>query len=347
MTTVLTQPSTQQTSLVKRAARSFAQAGLEISQTIGFFVLGLILVILVESLGFSTNLARLTMSITMNAWEHEPDRLARAEAFLDAKLPDQSDYRVYEIAAPENSDFQQTLVAEIELRQLSAQFTANEIFFDLSDAVIGVRGAANSETLSFEGPGFLAGALALHLVLLPWLAIRLRFMPANSPTARPLLPPELNMRRALGLGVTAGFALGVLIPLTSTVAEAAGLLGFSDRMPSAENLGITRELLWLAAGMIALAGAAEEVFFRGVLLRRFVQNGLPHLGVVVCAFWFTLLHFAYFSWDSGNIVYMLVIASAGLGLGFLTLRTRTWVPAAIVHASYNFTVTLVAGWSLL
>lgn len=347
MTTVLTQPSTQRTSFPKRAARSFAQAGLEISQAIAFFVLGLILVILVERLGFNTNLARLTVSMTMNAWEHEVDRIARAEAFLDNNLPDQSDYRVYEIAAPANSDFQQTLVAEIEFRQLSAQLTANEIFFDLTDAVIGFRGAADFETLSFEGPGAVAGALVLHLVLLPWLAFRLWFMAAKSPTARPLLPPELNTRRTLGLGVTAGLALGALIPLTFTAGAAAGVLSFSDRMPSAETLGITRELLWLAAGMIALAGAAEEAFFRGILLRRFVQNGLPILGVVVCAFWFTVLHAPFFSLDSGNIAYMLVIAAAGLGLGFLTLRTRTWVPAAMAHASYNFTVTLVAGWSLL
>lgn len=347
MTIVLTQPSSQQASFPRRAARSFAQAGLEFSQAIAFFVLGLILVILVESLGFNTDLARLKLSITMNAWEHEADRIERAEAFLDSNLPHRSDYRVYEIAAPENSDFQQTLVAEIEFRQLIAYFTASQIFFDLTDAVIGFRGAANSETLSFEGPGALAGALALHLLLLPWLAIRLRFMPANSPTARPLLPPELNTRRTLGLGVMAGLALGVLITLTFTAGQASGVLTFSDRMPSADTLGITPDLLWLAAGMIALAGAAEEAFFRGILLRRFVQNGLPRLGVVVCAFWFTLLHYGFFSWDSGNIGYFAVLAAGGLGLGFLTLRTRTWVPAAIVHASYNFTVTLAVGWSLL
>lgn len=108
-------------------------------------------------------------------------------------------------------------------------------------------------------------------------------------------------------------------------------------------MGVTPELLWLAAFSVAVAGAVEEAFFRGLLLRRFIQKDLPVIGILVCAFWFTLIHFTYFSWDSGNILYASWIGAMGLGFGFLTVRMGSWVPAGILHAGYNFAVTMTAG----
>ena len=328
---------------LKRLIRSLAQAGKEIALALCFLVGCLIVIIVLERFGVSSNLFTLEVKITMNAWDWEADRQARAEQALAGMLPERSRYRVHEIEPPPGSEFQQTLIAEIEIRQISAQFTAIDVFFDLNQAVIGPRGASSSEIVQSEGPGPLWGAFMTHLILLPWLVIRLGFLAPDSPPARPLLPAGLNRGQVVGRCLIAGIALGVLIPMCFTGAERLGLLHFSGHMPSLESLGVSPGLLVPAALLIALAGAAEEAFFRGLLLRRFVRNGLPMLGVVICAFWFTLLHFPYFSWDSGNLVYALWIALAGLGFGFMTIRLGSWVPAAILHAAYNFTVTLIAG----
>ena len=86
-----------------------------------------------------------------------------------------------------------------------------------------------------------------------------------------------------------------------------------------------------------LAALAEELFFRGALLRLFLQARLNHhVAIWVVAFIFSLLHFQFF----GFVPRMLL----GAYFGYLVWWTRClWIPV-IVHAVNNSTV-VVAQWA--
>lgn len=342
----MTNPQLQATyseNLSWRLARSFGLAGKEIALVLSCFIAVLIGIVVLEQLGVKTTFLTTEQRFTMNAWEWQSDRKAKAVDFLTLRLSDTSRFRVYEVPAPPNSDYQQTVIAEVEFKGLTASFDALDMFFELSEAVIGYRGGSYSDRVRVEGPGLIMATLIPAVILISSILIRLHFLPAACPPARPFLPRTHNWKRILGLSAVAGLGIGIIVPLLVALGDQAGLITMSDQMPSLESMGITRNVLWLGAVMLALMGAAEEAFFRGLLLRGFVQNGVASFGVLVCAFWFTIAHYAYFSLHSGNIVYMLWIAIGGLGLGMLTVRMKTWVPAAVVHGSYNFTVTILAG----
>ena len=327
----------------RRAMRAFAQAGFEIFLAIGFLLFSLILLVIVDRYGPTIKLASLEGRVTMNFWEWEPDRLDRTLATLKEVMPHGSSFEVLEVDEHPEPHFNQTIIVEVKYRNLTGILNWSTLWSELWFGTDGHRGASSSEIISVSGPSQLAAAFVLHLVLIPWLLLRFWRLPRECSPAKPLLPTAEHRGRLFALCITGGIVLGLVIPATFGAAEHLGLLHFSDRMPGLDTLGVTSGYLWQAALLIALAGAMEEAFFRGLLLRRFVQNGLPLLGVLVCALWFTAIHFAYFSWDSGNIAYAVWIATIGLGLGLLTLRLGTWVPAAITHASYNFAVIALAG----
>ncbi|HMA98228.1 MAG TPA: CPBP family intramembrane glutamic endopeptidase, partial [Wenzhouxiangella sp.] len=239
------------------------------------------------------------------------------------------------------------LTINITYRNLTAFYDWTNLPWILFDEVDGNRGSIKFDLTGITVPFQLLAVVAAHLLIIPWLIIRIWAMPATAEPAKPLIHPIAKSKKILASCAGIGLLMGMAIPFFLLAMESLNILQFSSKMPSLESLGITSNNLWIAAFLVALAGAAEEAFFRGILLRRFVLNGLPVLGVGVCAFWFTAAHAPFLSLDSGNIAYILIIALAGLALGGLTLRTQTWVPAAVVHASYNFAVTWVAGWSLL
>ncbi|MFW6339552.1 MAG: CPBP family intramembrane glutamic endopeptidase [Wenzhouxiangella sp.] len=336
-----------QTFKAGRAVRAFAQAGLEFALAFCFLIFSLFLLIAADRFGAGLPLLVLEGRVVMDFWEYEDDRANRAEATLERLLPHRSTYTLEETQESLGPDFDQRLVLNVTYRNLTAFYDWMDLPWTLFDELGGNRGAFKSDFNGVHVPYPILAVVATHLLIIPWLIIRLWFMPKVAIPAKPLIRPIAQKKNILASCVGAGLLLGMLIPVSFISLESLNLLQFSEAMPSLESLGISLDHLWIGALLLGLCGAAEEVFFRGILLRRFVQNGLPVLGIVVCAFWFTVAHAPFFSFNSGNIAYMLVIASAGLGLGFLTLRTRTWVPAAIVHANYNFTVTLVAGWSLM
>lgn len=312
-----------------------------------FLIFALVLMVVADRLGAGIPLLEMEGRVVMDFWEFEDDRLHHAEATLERALPPRSTYRVEETQESLDADFNQRLTIDVTYRNLTALYDWRNLPWTLFDELDGNRGRSKFQLIGVHAPSPLLAVIATHLLIIPWLIIRLWSLPGTAIPAKPLIAPISQHKKVLANCVGAGLLLGTIIPGFFLAMESIKVLQFSEEMPSLESLGISSEHLWIGALLLGLGGAVEEAFFRGILLRRFVQNGLPILGVVVCAFWFTVLHAPFFSLDSGNIAYMLVIAAAGLGLGFLTLRTRTWVPAAMAHASYNFTVTLVAGWSLL
>jgi sodium transport system permease protein len=90
-------------------------------------------------------------------------------------------------------------------------------------------------------------------------------------------------------------------------------------------------------GLFAVAvspGLCEEVLFRGLILHLFTDMIGPKKGAVVAGILFGLFH----------LVPQRVLVTAGLGvlLGFLTLHTRSIVPAMILHATYNLWLCMPA-----
>lgn len=85
-----------------------------------------------------------------------------------------------------------------------------------------------------------------------------------------------------------------------------------------------------------LAGLSEELFFRGAMLRLFLQTRMNHhLAVWTVAVIFSLMHFQFF----GFIPRMLL----GAYFGYLVWWTRSlWIPI-IVHAVNN-SIVVIAQW---
>ncbi|MEE4296930.1 MAG: type II CAAX endopeptidase family protein [Wenzhouxiangella sp.] len=336
-----------QTSIAGRAGRAFAQAGKEFALALFFLTLVLIALAVADRLGAGFPLVHLHGQVVMDFWEHQDDRVSRAQAILERTLPNRSTYNVEESREGLEPAFKQRLTINVKYRNLTGLYDWTNLPWILFDEVDGNRGSSKFTITSVTVPLQLFSVVAAHLLIIPWLIIRLWSMPVTAVPAKPLIHPVIESKENLAGYAGIGLLIGIAISLVFLAMESLKILEFSSKMPSLESLGITSRNLWIAALLLGVAGAVEEAFFRGILLRRFVQNGLPTLGVVACGFWFTAVHAPYFSLNSGNIAYILTIAAAGFALGALTIRMQTWVPAAVVHASYNFTVTWMAGWSLL
>lgn len=287
----------------------------------------------------------LDVEFTIEFRDTDERRLNDINEALEQVLPRGSRHSVREKDIAGTDEAAQITIIEVSFSTPLAYFTMPSVPWKILD-ILGHRSPApviQWEIVAVSGPPTMLVAFWLHLALIPWLIIRLWWMPRSASPARPVWPQRARARRSLALSVGAGLVIGILVTLVFSAAEVLGLLEFSDNMPTLATFGIDRNTLLLGALLAALVGAVEEVFFRGVLLRRFVQNGLPVFGVIFCAILFTMIHFPAFSWYSGNIAYALLLGLGGLGLGFLTLRTGTWVHAAAAHGVYNLAVLLPTG----
>ena len=304
-----------------------------------------VLVLTLPALLADRQLFAMDTTLTLEFFDQYDDRIDQIAEVLQTMLPRGSTFQVFEAEVDEQGPVKQAVRLEITYSTPLGFFHHHSISSRILSSLeppAQLR-SLQLETTSVRGPPLIVMTVWLHLAAIPWLIIRLWWMPRNAVPARPLWPKRSDTTRLLALSAAAGLVIAILVELVFIAGEVLGLLEFSDNMPTLDTFGIDRDSLLLGALLVAVAGAVEEVVFRGVLLRRFVQNGLPVFGVFVCAFWFTLIHFPAFSWASGNLAYAALLALIGLGLGFLTLRTGTWLPAAIFHAAYNLTITLLVG----
>lgn len=340
----MTQTSVQNQHRLIRVLSACAQAGAEIVMALIFVILlTVVLALSVPSLLADRQLFQLDGRITLHFNDHDSGRMAQIEAALPQLLPRRSTFEVFESDHEETAAAAQSLTVDISyatpLGYLNFGTLAPSVL-DSLDPPAQIQGFSWT-MVDVRGPPWLLVAVWLHLAMIPWLMIRLWWMPRDAAPARPVWPRQGNTVRVMAFSAGAGLILAVVVSLSFGIGEALGLLEFSEEMPTLETFGIQRETLWLGALLVGLVGAVEEVLFRGVLLRRFVQKGLPWFGVIACALVFTLAHASYFSWYSGNIAYAMVIYLAGLGLGWLTLRTGTWLHAAVLHAAYNFMIIML------
>lgn len=186
-----------------------------------------------------------------------------------------------------------------------------------------------SERDVFEGlPGLLAGGLASSTALLVTLLV----------VARPLEPARLRLVPGRETGdQLAAMILGTLA-LGQVLDSATILAGFGNRGAMAAIRraieGAAGPELFAAVVIIGiLAGAAEEMFFRGYLQTRLRERWSAPVAVVVTSFAFGLLHLEWI-----HAVLALVL---GLWLGFIVEQSGSALPAVAGHVVNNMIFTVL------
>jgi membrane protease YdiL (CAAX protease family) len=211
------------------------------------------------------------------------------------------------------------LLAFVNIVVLSvmALLLVREMYPDVSEAEL-ARGL----------PALLAGALASATALL--LTIVLVTRPLDAAGLR--LLPGRETGTALGLMILGTLALGQALD------SALAVLGLANR----GTMALIRSALEGAAGaelflavlvIGVIAGAAEEVFFRGYLQTSLREHLSPAGAVVAAALGFALFH--------PDPVHGPVALALGLWLGGITERAGSALPAVACHVVNNSLFTLL------
>ena len=204
-------------------------------------------------------------------------------------------------------------VAGIVMASSMAVVTLKSIFPDTPDLAL-------LQSLAALIAGSLASSFALIFTLLAIV------QPATPAALR--LSPGWETGRALGVMVLGMLALGQALD------SLTWLLGVGER----GSMVIVRRVLEGAVGpdifgavlvFGVIAGATEELFFRGYMQTRLAEAWGPARAVVVTAACFGVLHVDV----SG--VHMALAFAMGLYLGFVVERTGSVLPAIVCHVVKN------------
>lgn len=123
--------------------------------------------------------------------------------------------------------------------------------------------------------------------------------------------------------------LGMLLLVVGAV-----IAGLSVKLlfPAAENTTpqVIQKLPWyVLLFAVAVGPVTEEIFFRGLLCKRF--------GILPSAIVFGLVHLTY-----GSIYQVVGTFTIGLVLGYLFSKSQSIVPGILVHSAYNlFSIVIV------
>lgn len=159
-------------------------------------------------------------------------------------------------------------------------------------------------------------------------------------------------RQALRGSVTPGDAIGLLIGAGLQIAlslAAALFLEFFLRRPTPtqEVVGLAAEAVsavdWVLVvlGVVILAPLAEEVVFRGIILRALEERRGRRPAVYLSAAGFAVIHLL----DPNAIVAVPFLFVLGIVLGNQVIRTGRLGRAVMIHAGFNL-VTVAALFSV-
>src|SRR5262249_22269710 len=178
-------------------------------------------------------------------------------------------------------------------------------------------------------PALIAGSLASSLALIFTL---LAIVQPATPAALRLAP-----------GWETGRALGVMVLGMLTLGQALDSLTWLAGLGERGTMVVVRRVLEGAVGpdlfgavvvFGVIAGASEELFFRGYMQTRLAEAWGAARGVVVTAACFGVLHVDV----SG--VHMALAFAMGVYLGFVVERTGSVLPAMVCHVVNNIAYTL-------
>jgi membrane protease YdiL (CAAX protease family) len=185
------------------------------------------------------------------------------------------------------------------------------------------------EALLRSLPGLLAGSIASSTALMLTIALVVRPLEP----ARLRLLPGWETSRALAVMVVGMLTLGQALDSLTALA------GFGDR----GSMAVIRRALETARGpdlfgavvvIGVLAGAAEEIFFRGYMQTRLRAYWPAPLAVTVTTLCFAILHF------DPSIVHILLAGALSLYLGFVAEVSDSALPAIVCHVVNNVVFTL-------
>lgn len=200
-----------------------------------------------------------------------------------------------------------------------------------------------------------AAAVAEHFNR-PLVRGSLRFMLVNSTLSliAALLAGWLCLRflenlpfRSLGCWFTRGWfrdlILGCLIG-SGTLLIAIGIAwafgGFGFRVNRDHGMAPVLITLGVSLVVLTLAGAFEEVFFRGYMLQTFARAGFGEAAVVLTAVLFAVAHTGN---EGAGVLSTINTALAGIWFGAAYLKTRNlWFPTGI-HVVWNWMQGAVFG----
>jgi membrane protease YdiL (CAAX protease family) len=155
--------------------------------------------------------------------------------------------------------------------------------------------------------------LALYLVL------KLRH---HRPVLRPLgwvLPRTAYIVVALLLGISFASAVALYVRLRNQSTPPISVL----------------ELLVLG---LVLGPILEESFFRGCLLPLLAQTVGNGAAVIITVFLFALFH------GPADLAHWVSFTATGAAYGWLRVASRSTTATALMHATYNLTLFLLAAW---
>jgi len=178
-------------------------------------------------------------------------------------------------------------------------------------------------------PGLLVGSLAASSALLLTLLL----------LVRPLDPVRFRLLPGGETGSTLAAAVLGLLALGQALDSLTVLLGL-DARGSLQLIrraleGTTGPGLFGAVVVLGLvAGAAEEIFFRGYMQSRLREHWPPALAIVATSVSFAALH------ADVTAVHMVVALVLGLYLGFVAEATGSTLPCIVCHVVNNVLYTL-------
>lgn len=138
---------------------------------------------------------------------------------------------------------------------------------------------------------------------------------------------------AFPIGLVGQYALAaIILPITN-------LPGHSDQTV-VENLRDASGpgLATLAVVAVILAPFAEEVLFRGLLLRSLLRRMGPAIAVAVCGIWFGLVHVAL---DPDALGSLPALSAVGVLAAVLAVRRGDLSASIWLHVGFNFPVVFL------
>lgn len=199
--------------------------------------------------------------------------------------------------------------------------------------LVGADQPASSGIPSLASPFILAQMIAGQLLSLAILWAAAGWKGSRGVTLR-LLPPQTGWLEAVGYGALLIVLIG---PIELLLYRLAGVELFTDGRWLLEGL---RSPYWWAVilAAVVLAPLWEEVAFRGFLLSALAKSrlGFWPAAVLSAGLW-TALHLSY-SWPGLASVFL-----AGLGMGWIMLRTGSMRAVVVAHAVINaFSLTVIS-----
>ena len=190
-------------------------------------------------------------------------------------------------------------------------------------------------TLASTLPGLLAASIAASLGLLLTLVL----------VVRPLEPARFRLLPGGETGSTLLAAVAGLLALGQALDSLTVLLGLDER----GSLKLIRKVLEGTTGpdlfgavvvLGVMAGASEEIFFRGFMQSRLREHWSAPAAVLATSASFAALHV-----DSSAVHTVLALA-LGVYLGFVAEATGSTLPCIVCHIVNNVLYTLQTAFAL-